>query len=376
MLQVGPDGDLHWDRLPHVGVYRGHLTDNLTGTSNAGATTHAYGVKVPAASFGSDGTSPAPPTSAGGEPLSLMQEAMREGIRVGVVNSGSIIEPGTAAFLASVARRDESAAIARQVIESGADVILSGGEEWLLPEGAVGRHGPGSRADSLDLVDRARALGYTIVHTADELAAVPASTRRLLGVFASGHTFNDQTQSELTAAGLPIFKTDAPTLAAMTAKTLELFANEDFFLVIEEEGSDNFGNLNHAPGTLEALHRADEAIGTVLGYIDSHPDTLLVTTADSEAGGLDVIGVSDLDPAPDSLVDDGKSFLSAPDRAGRRHPFVVAWNTTSDTSGGILVRAAGAHADLVTGSVDNTDIYRIMRRALFDPPSSDAPGQP
>ncbi len=381
MLQVGPDGDLHWDKLPHVAVYRGHLSDNLTGTSNGGATVHAYGVKIPSTGFGSDGTSAEPPVSAGGLSLSLMQEAASEGIRVGVVNSGSIIEPGTAAFLASATKRDEYASIASQIIESQADVILSGGEEWLLPAGTSGRHGHGKREDDLDLIARAKELGYTVVYTAEELAAVPADTPRLLGVFASSHTFHDQPQGELRAAGLPLYEPDAPTLAQMTAKALELLGGDDFLLVIEEEGSDNFGNNNNAPGTLEALRRADETIGLALNFIDTHPDTFFITTADSEAGGLDVIGLSgdakslalaangrDRNAAPYSVNAEGEPFVSAPDQAGVQHPFVITWNSLNDTSGGILVRAAGAHADRVTGSFDNTDVYRAMREALFAPP--------
>src|SRR5690606_23271941 len=143
-------------------VYRGHMRNNLTATSNGGATIHAYGVKAPAAAFGSDGETAAPLPSAAGIRESLMQEAQRRGFKVGVVNSGSIIEPGTAAFLSSVARRQDHAEITRQVVESGADVILSGGEEWFLPEGQAGRHASsGKRTDGRDLVAWAKEKGYS-----------------------------------------------------------------------------------------------------------------------------------------------------------------------------------------------------------------------
>ncbi|MEM6358335.1 MAG: alkaline phosphatase, partial [Pseudomonadota bacterium] len=52
---VGPDGQLNWDRLPGIGVYTGHMRDRLTATSHGGATTHAYGIKTVADSFGLDG---------------------------------------------------------------------------------------------------------------------------------------------------------------------------------------------------------------------------------------------------------------------------------------------------------------------------------
>ena len=68
MISKGPDGELAWDCLPQIAIYRGHLKDNLTSSSNGGATVHAYGVKVPAAAFGTGDSSDAPPVSAGGEP--------------------------------------------------------------------------------------------------------------------------------------------------------------------------------------------------------------------------------------------------------------------------------------------------------------------
>jgi hypothetical protein len=48
------------------------------------------------------------------------------------------------------------------------------------------------------------------------------------------------------------------------------------------------------------------------------------------------------------------------------HPFVITWGTLSDASGGILVRAAGKNADEVKGSFDNTKIYSLMRKVLFE----------
>jgi len=45
----------------------------------------------------------------------------------------------------------------------------------------------------------------------------------------------------------------------------------------------------------------------------------------------------------------------------------VAWAIRHDLSGGVVVRAKGLNANLVTelGVVDNTDIYRIMYHTLF-----------
>lgn len=378
-VKAGPDGDLNWDKIPNVAVYRGHMKDSLTATSNGGATTHAYGIKVPASAFGTDGTQAERPKSASGARGSLMHEAIERGVRVGLINSGSVIEPGTACFLTSVPKREGYSEITSQLLESGADVLLSGGEEWFLPEGVKGRHGEGKRKDGRNLVEEAKEKGYTVVFDRKALLAVPDGTKKLLGIFSEGNTFNDMSEEAMKALKLPTFKPEAPTLAEMTSVALRLLGKDQFFLVVEEEGPDNFGNNNNAQGVIDSLLRADEALGVASEFVEANPNTLLITAADSEAGSMDVIGFvpsveriaiaknrHDRNGAPYSLTLDGEPFLSAPDREGVRHPFVVSWGTLLDSSGGIVARAVGFQSEKVRGSIDNTGIYSVMRAALFD----------
>lgn len=378
----GPDGRLNWDELPHMAVYTGHMKDGLTGTSHGGATVHAYGVKVKADSFGLDGT--APINAASGGTFSIMREAMAEGRAVGVLQTGHIAEPGTAAFLASVPSRGNREEIARQVIESGVPVIMAGGEKFLLPKGVSGRHGPGSREDGLDLIAWAKSQGYRVVYTREDLFALePGEVDKLLGVFASEHTFNDKSEEDNIAAGVESYVAGAPTIADMAAVALKILERDPdgFLLVAEEEGSDNLANANNARGTLEAMRRADDAVGLLHDYVRNNPDTLLLMTSDSNAGGLQVIGPSpgkDIaagQPLPpiarngapaDGITGKGSMpFMSAPDQSFRRWPFAVVWSSYADVSGGILARAAGRNAERVRGIIDNTDIYAIMYATLF-----------
>jgi len=381
---AGPDGMLNWDRLPGMAVYRSHMKDSLQATSHGGATVHAFGVKVPADSYGMDGDQPC--TALSGKQQSIMQEARSAGMAVGIVNSGSLIEPGTGAFLAGVPSRRMHQEIVTQIVESGADVILAGGEEWMLPEGVLGRYGEGRRNDGRNLLAEARDKGYTVVTTRQELKALPDNTTKLLGVFAKGHTFHDKPEEVLALKGLRLYEPHAPTVADMTEAALSVLAALDkpFLLVVEEEGSDNFPNKNHAAGGLEALRRADEALGIAHDFVRQHPNTLLVTAADSDASGLQVVG--GYPPRRDPIISrqvlpattgvgaplDGRSgteskpFEARPDASGKTHPFAVCWPTRSDTYGAILVRAAGLHADRVQGNMDNTDIYRLMYYTLFD----------
>jgi alkaline phosphatase len=385
MQTVGPDGELNWDRLPAMGVYTGHMADRLTGTSHGGATVHAYGVKVQADSFGLDGTEEI--TAASGETMSIAEEAMAAGRAVGLVQTGHIAEPGTAVFVASQPSRSEQEPIAIQVIESGAQVIMAGGERLLLPEGVEGRHGPGERTDGVNLIERAEELGYTVVYDREELMAIdPAETDRLLGVFAHDHTFNDQEAERNIIEGLPTYVEGAPTIAEMTDVALQILSRDEdgFLAVIEEEGTDNIANNMNAGGTLEALARADAAVGVAAGFVEANPDTLLIMAADSDAGGLQVVSASD--SAEGDAVDAttrgggillgqqgrfGDVFMSAPDAQGERHAFGLSFVGYNDVAGGILVRGAGLNSDMIEPLMDSTEIYSIMYRTLF----GDEPGQ-
>lgn len=390
LFHAGPDGLLEWDRIPHMAVYRGHMKDALAATSHGGATTHAFGVKVCADSFGMDHDKPLRALS--GHAGSIMSEALARGLAAGIVNSGNLDEPGTACFLTHVPNRKQGAEIVRQIVESGAHVILGGGEKWMLPAGTNGLYGVGARADGLDLFARARARGYTVVRTRDELLALPSDTTRVLGVFAYEHTFNDQSEEKQRAAGLPHYAPAAPTVAEMASAALAVLARagKPFLLVVEEEGTDNFANYNNAAGELEALRRGDAALGVARAFVAAHPATLLLTAADSDASGMQVISPCPHAGAfcpPDKALPpttlngaplDGRDgtgtppFLSAPDERGARWPFGVAWTGLEDGTGGILLRAEGLNADRVRGCADNTDVYRLMYLTLF----GRAPGVP
>jgi alkaline phosphatase len=377
---VGPDGELAWDRLRHIGVYRGHLANSLASSSHGGATVHAYGVKVPYDSYGMAGTEPL--TARSGQPFSVLQEARRAGLATALVNSGHIAEPGTGVFAAAAPSRAAADTITLALIESGVDIILGGGEVLLLPPDTVGRFGyPGRRQDGRNLIRYARDLGYEVVYTRDALLKLPDTTPKVLGIFAAGHTFNARTENALGALDLPHYQPGAPTIGEMTAKTLRMLAVRDrrFLLVAEEEGSDNFANVNNAAGTLEALRRADGAFQAALDFVDENPRTLLLTAADSDAGGMQVLAVRDSAefdlplpaqtrngaPLDGQTGSGGIPFVAAPDADGRRLRFGIAWAAFDDVMGGIVARAYGLNADRLPASVDNTDIYRMLYATLF-----------
>ncbi|WP_416673966.1 alkaline phosphatase [Egbenema bharatensis] len=390
-VHYGPDGRLNWDMMSNAGVYLGHMEDQLTGTSNAGAVTHAFGVKAPAGSYGLDADGN-PVTSASGQAgVSILEEAIAAGKATAVINSGIIAEPGTGAFLAEVENRSDVTGITAQIVESGVSVILGGGEIHYLPTGTVGRFGEaGIREDGRNLIEEATAAGYTVVYTLEELQNLPAGTEKVLGIFAAEDTYNDTTEGNLFANDLPLYgqpgNENPPTVAQMLEAALGIVSQDPdgFMVVLEEEGTDNFANNNNAVGTIEAAKRADDAIGVAMNFINNQdPNTLLITAADSDAGGLEVrdpldadepVGVTSVNPTTrrgTELILDGTQggntapFLSAPDANGTTYPFAISWVGTPDFPGSIVSKTYGMNADLLPSTLDNTEIYKLMYQTLF-----------
>ncbi|NEQ25002.1 MAG: hypothetical protein F6K28_39105, partial [Microcoleus sp. SIO2G3] len=310
------------------------------------------------------------------------------------------------------------------VIRSGTDVIMGGGELYMLPIGTTGFHVTAEidagetrpeRRPTINLIELAQSLGYTVVYTEDQMnAAVNGANppEKLLGVFAADNTFDDTTEEELglnTANPSPLYVETAPTVAEMLDASLKIVQRDPdgFFVVLEEEGTDNFGNNNNSVGTIEAVRRADAAIGVAMDYVNTQdPNTMIVTAADSDAGGLQVVqfapytrpsgnftpnqpAIADAEPqvpfinvnptttsgtrnfldgvngSTASATDPFRPFQSQPSLDGPMGNFGIGWVGTPDFPGSIVSKAYGLNADLLPSTLDNTEIYRMMYQSLF-----------
>jgi glycerophosphoryl diester phosphodiesterase len=407
-VSEGPDGRLNWDEMTDAGVYLGHMDDQIVATSNGGAVVHAYGIKSDSGSYGLDENgNPYTPLSGVGD-LTIMEEAIAEGKATAVINSGFIAEPGTGVFLADAEDRGDVTGITAQIVESGVDVIMGGGEIHYLPVGTVGRFGEeGIREDGRNLIEEAEEMGYTVVYTREGLESLPEDTDKVLGIFAAEDTYNDTTEADLVEQGLveedgelilygQSGNENPPTVAEMLDVTLGLdaFENPDngMFVVLEEEGTDNFGNNNNAVGTIEAVLRADAAIGVAQDYIDDiNPDTLLITAADSDGGGLEVddrssetVGTTGIQPPSEIEIpydgttgnDTAPFTTGAPDDNGDIFDFGVLWAGNPDFAGSIVSKTYGLNAEELPATVDNTGIYRLMYETLFEEQLASPEGVP
>ena len=142
------------------------------------------------------------------------------------------------------------------------DLMLGGGTQYFIRE-------------DRNLVNEFIAQGYQYsdnLSQLEQLQQIPA-----LGLYA--------------AKGLPFaLDGESKRLTKMTDKALSLLAaNENpFFVMIEGSQIDWCGHANDIACAMAEMDDFAHAIDKAKAYVDAHPDTLLVITADHSTGGLTI----------------------------------------------------------------------------------------
>ena len=75
-------------------------------------------------------------------------------------------------------------------------------------------------------------------------------------------------------------------VAKMTKKSLELLENKPFFLMIESSQIDWCGHMNDIACAMAEMDDFAKSVEIAKEYVDKHPNTLLIVTADHSTGGL------------------------------------------------------------------------------------------
>lgn len=350
LATVGLDGELAMDSLPYAGLVKTDSADpdNFITDSAAAATSYATGVKTYNGAIGLD--------AEGNEIETLLEQAEAAGLSTGLVTTGEITDASTAAFGAHVEDRGMQTEIARQYIEeTGVDVLLGGGEDFWYPAGNPGEiEGGTSRSDQGNLVEKAQELGYDYVSDADGLAASEGD--QLLGLFANRTMFVSEPE--------PIGDNErVVSLEEMTDKAVEILSQnkKGFVLIVEEEAIDEQAHANNAEKTIEAVQLMDDAVAVALEFTEQRNDTLLVTTADHETGGMAVEDTGTRDETGTAPSTEDGPFAVA----DSEFEFIVDWTTTGHTNVDVPLTAMGPGSQRLTGYYENTFVYEVMRDALF-----------
>ena len=364
----GKDGGLTMDGLRYSGWTSTDSADpeEAVTDSAAGATAFASGVRTFNGGVGVDAQGRPVPT--------LLERAGEAGKSTGLVTTAQVTDATPAAFGAHVRDRAEQSEIARQYLErSKPAVILGGGEDRWLPAGDPGAFPDApatdpeekSQSDKGNLIDRARELGYRYVNSAEALAQ--ARGNRLLGLFANEEMFEqkEEGKGDVYAPVVP--------LHTMTAKALDVLSRDQdgFFLLVEEEGIDEFGHNNNAEKVILAGRALDRAVAVAMRYARRTPGTLVLVVGDHETGGLAIENVDANDesgqptptgPEGPTSTEDGPFALR-----GTNLQFTVDWTTGQHTGAATPLTAEGPGAATLARAQKNTDVHdRVLRAMRLD----------
>lgn len=214
---------------------------------------------------------------------SVAVQAKQHGMKVGIVSDTRLTHATPAAFGAAAVDRDLEHSIASQLVETGFDLMLSGGEAFFVSDPSqclVGRcallgKNSSFRQDGRNLVAEASRRGTQVISTASQLEACQRTP--VLGLFAPlfmNHVFGEGRDGE-------------PRLSEMTKRALELLDNPGgFFLMVEAGQIDFAGHANDAGWLLGEMIRLSETVGVIDRFATSRSDTLVVLTGDHETGGF------------------------------------------------------------------------------------------
>ena len=345
----------------------------ITGSASA-ATAMASGVKTNNLVVGQD---PA------GNPLkSILEKANTRGLRTGIVVTREVTDATPAAFTAHVEHRyDDELEIAVQQLNSGIDLLVGGGLEMFEPKASGGK-----RTDGRDLLIEARAKGFNVATNRGEWERV--QTLPVLALLA-----RDKLAYEIDRN-----PTDAPSLAELVAKALDLLdqPGKGFFLMVEGSRIDLAGHDNDAPAHVNDLIAFDEAVKVGLDFAKENGETLIISTSDHETGGLsigrnytwnpgllrqmrashdttvtmlqngrhpnnvfrDYYGIYDLTPGEVAQLDSLNSRNDFDRAVGKivGDRLLIDWNSLGHTAVDVNVYAYGPGSDLFRGHFDNTHI--------------------
>ncbi len=381
------------DAIQTGAVRTGSASSRVT-DSAAGATAYACGAKTYNGAIAVD---------TAGRPLATLLEAAKaRGMATGLVVTSRITHATPAAFAAHVPQRAMESEIAAQMLAQRIDVLLGGGWSYFLPTSEGGR-----RQDGRNLLREAEAMGYQVVRAAADFRQ--GLRRPVLGLFGSDHLPYEIDRNP----------EEVPSLAEMTRVALELLADDPdgFFLMVESSRIDHAGHVNDAAAHVREVLAYDEAVAVALDFARRNGQTLVVSVADHETGGLslgrnvDGRGVYDWhpevlarvqasyerllpalrrSPRPDSLLQVwlGLDSLRADERArvaqamaepaawpevvteliGRRA--IVGWTSNGHTAVDVNLYAFGPGAERLVGSFENDEIGRLLAELMgFDLPA-------
>lgn len=276
--------------------------------------------------------------------------------------------------------------IAEQQVDLRPDITFGAGrarfEQKLTPA-----------SDSQTVVDLAKSKGFQYLTTKTQMDAVTdlgakPGDKPVLGLFhdaeVDSNTANMVTEwkGQTARVGATDGNPDTcdtthrattapqePALSAMSAKALDLLdkqqGDKGFFLQVEGASIDK---RDHAANPCEQIGETlefDKAIGHALDYQATHPDTLVIVTADHSHSSQIVSATSDTPTGYYNTLttpSGDKLRIAYGTNGGNTTTHVPSAGAPSQqhTGAAVPVMAVGPQAANVTGTIDQTDLFPLL----------------
>lgn len=304
MYATGASGTLSFEAFPFSGSIRTLNAEGGVTDSAASATAMATGAKV------SNGVISMSLPGSGIPLMTILEHLKSEGKSTGLVTTTFVTHATTATFGAHEPSRENYSSIADDYLNDARPNVLFGGAKYVTQYAAA-------------------AAGYTVVVDRAGLQALDTEKESMV----SGQFGGDNMPYEIDGLG------ELPHLSEMTLAALRILDNDPdgFFLMVEGGRIDHACHAHDIEQAIWETIEFSNAVAVAMEWRNSHSDTLIIVTADHETGGLHV------------LANNGAGNLPT-----------VTWGTTGHTSSPVPVFWWGINAELVSGTMENTNIFNIM----------------
>ena len=336
-LLLSEDEPTGFEMAPVVGLHETCSANNYVTDSAAGGTALATGTRT---NNGYVGAGPD-----GEQLVSVLRKAQTYGMKTGIVVNTTLTEATPGAFYGGVTSRKFVYDIAKQFTESEVDLAIGGGLDHFI-----------GRPDSLDLTATLIEKGYDVYLNWESV--LETQSDKFVGILPlydlhrreknNGEASAAEGQEVCLAAQMASLNEDAsrehlsePTvyLEKATAKALEVLSRDHekgFFLMIESAIIDGYGHNNDGDGMVVEMQEFGRTLRQMIEYVNQHPETLLVVTADHETGGTGV-------------------YYNG-NTPGNEGPLKFRFSTSGHTGTVVPIFAYGAGAENFAGVMKNIDV--------------------
>ena len=324
----GPNYISAFDKFPFTGLVKTHAVDTLITDSASAATAYSSGIKTVNGYLG---------VNKDKKIVKNITEMLHEkGYITSLIATSEITHATPAAFTVHNESRDNTDQIAEAMFRSNNFISLGGGRDFFVPEDLGGQ-----REDNFDILSLIKEQESYLESKNDFINFQLDTSKRIFGLFAKEGFIREDNEPDL----LEMFN-----FTLEQSKKVLVNNCAGFFIMTEGSQIDWEGHENNFNGQFKEMDEFDQVVNRALEYAKTDQNTLVIVLSDHETGGL-LIETDDWNRNPEPS-----------------NKMKISWNTAvglgTHTGTMIPAFAYGPGASNVTGVIDNTDIFFIMKEAL------------